>query len=175
MKRLVLLLLVVSGILNTTSVFGQLAINELHRVVPNGAKQGTELEVTVGGAFNDDLTRMVFNHTGITAEQKMTPAGEFDTGPIPVNSTFLVKIAGDVPAGNYEARIVGRFGVSNPRPFQISLGEEVKDNAANRSKDTAQEVAVGNVITGTTEASNIDYYKVHLTARFACKRFARSV
>ena len=164
MKRLVLLLLVVSGILNTTSVFGQLAINELHRVVPNGAKQGTELEVTVGGAFNDDLTRMVFNHTGITAEQKMTPAGEFDTGPIPVNSTFLVKIAGDVPAGNYEARIVGRFGVSNPRPFQISLGEEVKDNAANRSKDTAQEVAVGNVITGTTEASNIDYYKVHLTA-----------
>ena len=164
MKRLVLLLLVVSGILNTTSVYGQLAINELHRVVPNGAKQGTELEVTVGGAFNDDLTRMVFNHPGITAEQKMTPAGEFDPGPTPVNNTFLVKVAGDVLAGTYEARIVGRFGVSNPRPFQISLGEEVKDNAANRSRDTAQEVAIGNVITGTTEASNIDYYKVHLTA-----------
>ena len=73
MKRLVLSLLVVSGLLVTTSLHAQLPINELHRVVPNGAKQGTELEVTVGGAFNDDLSRMVFNHAGITAQQKMTP------------------------------------------------------------------------------------------------------
>ena len=164
MKRLVLSLLVVSGLLVTTSLHAQLPINELHRVVPNGAKQGTELEVTVGGAFNDDLSRMVFNHAGITAQQKMTPAGEFDAAPTPVNSTFLVKIAADVPAGTYEARIVGRYGVSNSRPFQISTGEEIRDNGANRSLDTAQEVAVGSVVTGTNEASNIDYYKVHLTA-----------
>jgi len=164
MKYLAFSLLVVVGLLSSTSVYGQLAVNELHRVVPNGAKQGTELEVTVGGAFNDDLTQMVFNHAGITAEQKMTPAGEFDTGPTPVNNTFLVKIAADVPAGTYEARIVGRFGVSNSRPFQISGGEEVRDNGANRTVDTAQEVAVGSVVTGTTEASNIDYYKIHLAA-----------
>lgn len=164
MKRLVLSLFVVSGLLSTTSLYGQLAITELHRIVPNGAKQGTELEVTVGGAFNDDLTRLVFNHPGIVAEQKVNPAGEFDTGPNPVNNTFTVKIAADVPAGVYEARIGGRFGVSNSRPFQISVGEEVRDNGANRSLETAQEVTLGNIVTGTTEASNVDYYKVHLTA-----------
>ena len=53
----------------------------------------------MGGAFNDDLTRMVFNHPGITAEQKVNPAGEFDAAPVPVNGTFLVKIAPEVPAG----------------------------------------------------------------------------
>ena len=164
MKRIVFSLLVITGFLTTTSLHAQLQITELHRVVPNGAKQGSELELTVGGAFNDDLTRMVFNHPGITAEQKVNPAGEFDAAPVPVNGTFLVKIAPEVPAGTYEVRIVGRYGVSNSRPFQVSTSEEVRDNNANRSVETAQEVAVGSVVSGTTEASNIDYYKVHLTA-----------
>ena len=92
MKRIVFSLLVITGFLTTTSLHAQLQITELHRVVPNGAKQGAELELTVGGAFNDDLTRMVFNHPGITAEQKVNPAGEFDAAPVPVNGTFLVKM-----------------------------------------------------------------------------------
>ncbi len=164
MKRIVLSLVAITGLLSTTSLFAQLQITELHRVVPNGAKQGSELELTVGGSFNDDLTKMVFNHPGITAVQKLTPAGEFDPAPVPVNTTFTVKIAPEVPAGVYEVRIAGRYGLSNARPFQVSTGEEVRDNGANRSFETAQEVAIGSVVSGVTDASNIDYYKVHLTA-----------
>ena len=101
----------------------QLPISQLTTLTPSGAKQGTELEVTVGGADLDNNAQLVFSHPGIIATPKTTPAGEFDEGPQRVGNVYAVKIDGAVPAGIYDVRVTGDFGLSNPRRFAVGLHE----------------------------------------------------
>lgn len=140
----------------------QLPVTSLSTLTPNGAKQGTELEVTVGGADQETLTQLIFSHPGITAVQKTNPQGEFDTAPVPVNNVFTVTINADVPAGIYDARVVGQYGVSNPRSFQVGTLEELRDPGNNFTIETATELAVNTTVTGVADAAKQDHYKVEL-------------
>ena len=143
---------------------GQLPGTQLNTISPVGGQIGGEVEVTVAGANQDDLTGLIFSHSKIVATQLSTPAGEFDTGPTPVNNKFKVQIASDVPAGIYEARAVGRFGVSNPRFFVVGSAPVMIDNGGNQTLDTAQEVKPGDIVSGQTDANRRDYYKISLAA-----------
>jgi hypothetical protein len=149
-----LALLLASG-----SLPAQLPIASLNTLNPAGAKQGTELEVTVGGGDLDNISQLVFSHPGITATAKTTPAGEFDAAPQTVANVFLVKVDAAVPAGVYDARVAGDFGVSNPRRFVVGTQQEVTDNGGNRSLETAQLVELGSTVTGVSDGANRDYYK----------------
>ena len=94
----------------------QLPAPQLHALFPAGGRQGTIVEVRLAaGTDVDGANRLVFSHPHITAVQKTRPPGALEKGPQAVPAEFTVAIHPDVPAGIYEARCVGRFGISNPR------------------------------------------------------------
>ena len=64
------------------------------------------LEVQFQGNDLEEPRGLVFDHPGITA--KLVEGKE---------KRFSVTVAADVPEGTYDARLVGKWGVSNPRLF----------------------------------------------------------
>lgn len=130
-------------------------------VFPPGAQRGTFVEVTVAGADLDDLVELRFSHPGLTAKPATDPAGK------PLPNKFVVAAWPDVPAGVYEVRAVGRFGVSNPRAFSVGESPELNEPPSNSSPGGATEVPVGAVVNGQCNNTGVDHF------RFAAKRGQR--
>lgn len=161
--KMAALLTVVCGC-GAVTAFAQLPMPKLTSLTPPGGKAGSEFELKITGGELENADRLMFSHPGITATAKMEPAGDFSRQPRPVPNTFTAKIAGDVPPGLYEVRAVGYFGMSNPRTFQVGSLEEVAKTAGISSRDKAQPVAVGSVISGQADGDSVDYYKITAAA-----------
>jgi hypothetical protein len=146
------------------AAFGQLPMPKLTSLSPPGGKVGSEIELKITGGELENADRLMFSHPGITATLKMEAAGDFSRQPRPVPNTFAVKIAGDVPPGLYEVRAICHFGMSNPRTFQVGSLEEISKTGGISSRDKAQAVAVGSVVSGQAEGDSVDYYKLTATA-----------
>lgn len=142
----------------------QLPSARLTSIFPAGAQAGTKVEVTITGIDLDDVDRLWFSDSRITATQKMTPPGEFEPEPNPVPNTFEVTIPADIPVGAVECRAIGRFGVTNPRFFAISRRSELKEPGGNNKPAAAADLPLESIINGRLEPSSVDYYRVHLVA-----------
>lgn len=100
---------------------------------PMGTKAGTTVEVTINGTDLDDATLLHFSHPGLRGELIVPPTPPTDPkakpdpnkgkmtkkAGTPTAVKFKVTAAPDVPPGQYDVRIVNRFGVSNPRAFVV--------------------------------------------------------
>ena len=129
----------------------------LDRLNPLGAAAGSSVEVTVAGADLEDATRMIFDHAGIKAE-------------FVKDRIFKVRIASDVPPGTYDARVIGKSGVSNPRLFAVSRGlTEVVEKKPNSEPETAQVVPLNCVINGLSDQGRENLF------RFTAKKGQRIV
>jgi hypothetical protein len=124
----------------------------LDRIAPLGAAAGTAVEVEVQGADLEDVKSLRFDHPGFSAE------------PVPMKERlFKVTVAADVPAGTYDLRTVGRFGVSNPRLFAVSRGMvDVAEKEPNNDAATSQVVQVNSAVNGTSDGNDQDFFKVPL-------------
>jgi hypothetical protein len=119
----------------------------LERVFPLGAAAGSAVEVEVSGNDLDEPKILLFDHPGIKAE------------PLK-DRKFKVTVAADVPEGTYDARVVGKHGVSSPRLFAVSHGlTEVEEKEPNDEPATAQGVAVNSAVSGTTDGNKDDVFK----------------
>jgi hypothetical protein len=119
----------------------------LDRLFPLGAAAGSSVEVEVSGADLDEPTVLLFDHPGIKAE------------PLK-DRKFKVTVAADVPEGTYDARVVGKHGVSSPRLFAVSHGlAEVPEKEPNDEPATAQPVAVNSAVHGTSDGNKDDVFK----------------
>src|SRR3954452_23242318 len=126
---------------------------KLTSIIPSGGKIGTDVDVTASGADLDDASGLRFSHPGIVAKLKTaSPA------------VFTVSVGKDVPAGIYECRIVGRFGISNPRAFAVGDQNEVIAKPGITSAATALDAAIGAVITGTIDSNTSAHFKIALKA-----------
>src|SRR5947209_2206223 len=150
-----LLLMVLVG---QGSLLAQLPLARLLTVFPPGGKVGSQFEVSVTGADLDEANQLHFSHTGITAKQKVD-----QTNALPEVNKFLVAIATNVTPGVYEARVVGRFGISNPRSFVVSDLPESIAPTTNNSPANAEAISLGTIINGHSEANAVGFYK--FTAR----------
>jgi hypothetical protein len=150
------------AVLATVSVpaSAQLPQTRITSVFPPGGQQGVSVEVTVGGGTDlDELDRMVFSHPGVTAVQKQDAAGN------PVANTFTVTIAAGVPAGLYDVRVAGLFGVSNPRVFRVDSLPEIAEVEPNNTAAQATPVAFGSTVNARANGgTDVDFYKVPVTA-----------
>src|SRR4051794_29113333 len=81
----------------------------LDRVAPLGAAAGSTVEIEVAGNDIEDATTLLFDHPGITAKHVK-------------DKKFSVTIAADVPPGTHDTRLVGKYGITNPRLFAVSKG-----------------------------------------------------
>ena len=101
----------------------------------------------------DEPLGLRFSHPGIVAKVKT-----------PSPAIFTVTIGKDVPAGVYECRVIGRFGISNPRAFAVGDQNEVIAKPGITSVASALDVANGSVITGTIDNNTSAHFKIAMKA-----------
>jgi hypothetical protein len=123
------------------------------RLTPLGGAAGSTADLEIVGADLEGVESLLFDHPGF----KATFVKE---------RQFRLNIAADVPPGTYDVRLVGRFGVSNPRLFSVSHG---LTDVAQKTADTPQTVSVNSAINGACGANRDDVY------RFAAKKGQRIV
>lgn len=129
----------------------QLPIPQLKSVFPCGARHGTSVEVEAGGGNLETPSKLYFSHPGIT--------GELISDPAKPPARFKVSVAADVPVGDYDVRLVGKFGISNPRAFSVGDLEEVNETEPNDSREKANRVPLNSVVNGRVNPSeDIDWY-----------------
>jgi len=142
-----------------SAVRAELPSIRFDRLTPLGASAGATVEAEIAGADIEEVQSLWFDHPGLTAE----PVKDKER-------RFQIKVAPDVPAGTYDVRLVGRWGVSNPRLFSIDHGlTDVVDTEPNNDPSTAQVVAVNSAIAGMSDGNNED------TFRFTAKEKQRLV
>ncbi len=139
------------------SLHAQLPVVRLFTVFPPGGKVGSEVQVALTGVDLDEANQLHFSTVGISAKQKV------GTNGVPEPNNFLVTIASNVPPGVYEARVVGRFGISNPRSFVVSDLAEAIAPATNNSLSNAVVLSLNTIINGRSEANAVGFYKFTAT------------
>lgn len=142
---------------------GQLPTARLLTIFPPGGKAGSTFEVAVTGSDLDEASTIRFSDTNITAKPKLN-----DVTGLNEPGKFVVSIASDVAPGRYEARVVGRFGISNPRIFSVGVLPELQEKE-NKSAGSPMEVMLPGTINARTDANAVDYYK------FAAKKGERVI
>jgi hypothetical protein len=143
-------LLSILCILSTTPLLAELPALRLYKFQPVGAAAGASVEIEVGGRDLEDAKELRFDHPGIRAE-------------LLKENRFLVKVAADVPEGTYDARLVGRFGVSNPRLFAVHRGvTDVAEKEPNNTPDVAQAIALNSAINGVADGNGQDLFRITL-------------
>ena len=140
----------------------QLPYARLHWIFPPGGQVGTEFEVTVNGVDLDEARKIHFSHPGIQAGAKMTEPTAFEPEGMPVENVFLVSIGSDVPMGIHEARVVGRYGVSNPRAFVVGTLSETNEASGNELAANAMPVSPETTVNGRAQGVNPDFYRLEL-------------
>ncbi|WP_294395910.1 hypothetical protein [Prosthecobacter sp.] len=88
-----------------------------------------------------------------------------------------IQLPADLPMGIHDLRFVGRYGVSNPRVFEISALDTVESPGTNTTPDKAQKVALNSVVQGCFKSAFPHWFTLdlkkgqHLTATFDGTRF----
>lgn len=90
----------------------------LHAIYPAGGRAGSTFEVAVTGADLDGAARLHFSTPGIDSKPKL------DARNKPVPNRFVVTVSPDTRRGVCEARVIGRYGISNPRGFAVGAFPE---------------------------------------------------
>jgi hypothetical protein len=133
----------------------ELPLIRFDRLSPIGAAAGSTIEVEILGGDIEEAKSLLFDHPGLKAE-------------FVKERFFKVSVAADVPAGTYDVRLVGRFGVSNPRLLAISHGlTDVAEVEPNNEPEKAQIVAMNSAINGSSDQNGEDWF------RFEAKRGQR--
>ena len=128
----------------------------LDRLSPLGVV-GSSIEVDIAGADIEDANKLLFDHPGFKAEYVK-------------DRKFKVTVAADVPPGTYDARLVGKYGVTNPRLFAVSRGlTEIAEKKPNHEPTTAQSVTLNCVINGISDQGRENVF------RFPAKKGQRIV
>jgi hypothetical protein len=129
-------------------------------VFPAGARSGTTIEVTVSGLDLDEPEGLLFSAPGITAtsiplgnpapepaKTKNRRRGTPGLGPL-LARKFRVIVPADAPVGVVDARLLNRWGVSNPRAFVVGDLSEVLEAEPNDDVSQAQRVEINTTVNG---------------------------
>ena len=159
-------------------VEAQLPTSQVEEVFPAGGAVNSAVEVTIAGKNLDETNRLWFSHPGITSKQKLSELSPFDENPRPVENAFLVTIEATVPAGRYEVRSHGKYGLSNPRTFMVGSVVDVLEVEPNGGNEVpawsevdgedgkkvltnpASELSLPTTVNGKSDsAADVDWYR----------------
>ncbi|MBC8352824.1 MAG: pre-peptidase C-terminal domain-containing protein [Planctomycetes bacterium] len=142
------------------SALAQLPASRLDSIFPAGARAGTTVDVKLTGNDLDDAAELHFSHPGITATPKMAEATAFDKEPQPIPNQFVVTVAGNVPVGTFDVRVRGKYGLSNPRVFDLSNLADLTEVEPNNELDQATELALPQIVNGQINANtDVDMFR----------------
>lgn len=131
-------------------------------ISPLGAKASSTIELTLRGTDLDGPQAIMIGNRviGIKSTTKVS-----------------VPLPADLKPGLYDLRFVGRYGVSNPRVFEISTLDAVESPGSNIKADKAHPVALNSVIQGTFKSASPHWFSItakagqHITATFSGRQF----
>ena len=126
----------------------QLPAPRIGSVFPPGGRIGATTDVTVAGSDLDEPLRLHFSHAGLVAK------------PASGANQFAVAIASNVPPGIYDARFVGRFGISNPRSFVVGLGPELITPTTNTTAASAADLPMNSTVNGRASANIVSWFRI---------------
>lgn len=133
-------------------IWAQLPSPRLDRISPLGAAVGGKVELEIAGADLEEPS-LVFDHPGISAT-KIEGKDRF----------FQISVSNEVPEGTYDCRVLGKYGISNPRLFAVHRGlVDVAEIEPNHSQATAQSIQVSDVVFGMSDSNELDIFKIQLT------------
>lgn len=125
------------------SLLAELPVSRLWTVYPPGGQRGKETEVAINGVDLDWPEKLQFSHPGIIGKPKSVAEDERQN-----LRTFQVSVGSEVPDGIYEVRSVGRFGISNPRPFAVGKLQETILSGEDGRGGKAKSVGIGTTVYG---------------------------
>lgn len=131
----------------------QLPTPRLTTIFPPGGRAGTTVEVTVAGVDLDEAGRLYFSQPQLTAQPKLDARGQ------PEANKFVIAIPADAPLGSCDVRVVGRFGLSNPRMFMVGDLPESVVAATNSHAASALAVAPDSVVKGRIATNSVAWFK----------------
>jgi hypothetical protein len=135
----------VGWLMLTVGAWGQATFPSpvLTSISPLGGQRGTVVDLTVKGTHLDGPLSLLLA-PGVAV--KTTP--KLDAKGLPVANQLQVEIPAEAAPGVYELRVVGRYGISNPRVFQIGSQPQVSSPGTNTRASSALKVAVDQAIEG---------------------------
>ena len=133
-------------LLLAASATAQLPLARLHTVFPPGTTAGATRDVSVTGAELDEPSGLLFSDPRLRATPK---AG---------SPAFSVTVPNDVPAGSYDVRFVGRFGVSNPRSFTVGELPELVLDAVSTTPSKPTELPLDTTANGRVTANQAHWF-----------------
>jgi hypothetical protein len=131
-------------------------------ITPLGGAPGASVELTLRGTDLDGPKAVMIGDRMI---------------PITAVTKAALVLPADMPEGLHDLRFVGRYGVSNPRVFQVSKHASVESPGTNAKPDKALAVKVGDAIQGTFKATTPQWFSLEakkgqtITASYGGHRF----
>ncbi len=129
----------------------------LTSISPLGGKIGSLVELNLRGTDLDGPVAIMIGGRSISIRSALKAH---------------VVLPADMPAGAYDLRFVGRYGVSNPRVFMVTPHTVVESSGTNAKADNALKITVGSGISGVFKATTSHWFTFEaqksrtLTARF---------
>jgi len=133
-------------------------------ISPLGSKAGTTVELTLRGADLDAPSAILLNERSVPVKS-------------PKPNVVSLTLPADLKPALYDLRFVGRYGVSNPRVFEISTLDAVDSPGTNTKADKAHKVALNSVIQGAFKSAAPHWFTFDtkngqtITATFNGRRF----
>jgi hypothetical protein len=117
-------------------------------VSPLGGRPGSTVELTFKGVELDGAKSILLTSL------RDGRAHNYPVEQVPAKKGVLaVKLPADAPADLYDIRLMARYGISNPRVFQISAAGVIESPGTNSKSDTSIKVTTETAIQGTFKAS----------------------
>ena len=161
------LIIICCAVFSTNAAFAKFPSPELKEVYPAGGQAGTELEVTVSGIDLNGIEGLKFSNPEIKAVRIFHPKTKHWTESRPKGMSFKVIIPKTVKPDSYDVRVLGYYGVSSPKIFQVSAPSgpaEVNSESAEKNNTvvSALTLSLESVANGKISTRNADYYKLPL-------------
>jgi hypothetical protein len=132
----------------------------LNPVAPLGVQRGQAIDLTLTGSNLAAPTGLLLSFPA-----KVTISTENNNGKDNGKLLVRLEVPADAPLGFHTLRLATAYGISNFRIFCVDDLPQVLETDANRSRDTAQAVAVPCVVAGRCDvAESADWYKVSVKA-----------
>ncbi|MFK5920629.1 MAG: pre-peptidase C-terminal domain-containing protein [Verrucomicrobiota bacterium] len=140
---------------------------ELQEIYPAGGQAGTQVTVTISGEDLLDIKSLKFSHPGIKAERIYLAKSKLWDEARPDGQKFRISIPKDIKADSYDVRVLGYYGLSSPRIFQVSSANEPAEldselENKNNTVETAKSLSLEGIANGKISKQNADYYKVSM-------------
>ncbi len=132
----------------------------LKAVQPPGGQKGTTVEVTLVGDDLDEAKSLYFSDSKLKAERiPDPPVDPKQKNPPPPPLKFRITIPADAAPGLHDLRVIGKWGISNPRAFAVGVLPEIEEKEPNNDVPEAQPIAIGTIANGViANKTDVDYY-----------------